>query len=289
MVTQGHTSLALQAIISASPQPGHTSEGDSSSSPHTVYMLFPAFPDGSLADELARLEQARAKAAGTGGAGKGAVTMTVPPTGHPGGVVLPTSEVLSIFRQVASGLAAMHEAGYAHRDVKPHNVLIRRPQPGGSRPGAGQLGHHPALPAATASIQAGTIVDAAQEAQLAASQALLPQQPQQPQHQQQQQQQHSAGSLLQVAGRALGAVQSVHSTALGKPRPLQLGAYQALPISEQQDGEGTSAGYTAVLMDFGSARARAVNVVNRSQALLLQEEAEVRGGFGGRGEGWKGG
>ena len=33
-------------------------------------------------------------------------------------------EAVSIFRQVAEGLAAMHERGYVHADMKPHNVIV---------------------------------------------------------------------------------------------------------------------------------------------------------------------
>lgn len=33
-------------------------------------------------------------------------------------------DAVSIFRQVADGLAAMHDAGYVHADMKPHNVIV---------------------------------------------------------------------------------------------------------------------------------------------------------------------
>ncbi len=40
------------------------------------------------------------------------------------GVDIPTYRALTILRQVASGLAAVHHAGIIHRDVKPGNVVI---------------------------------------------------------------------------------------------------------------------------------------------------------------------
>ncbi len=33
-------------------------------------------------------------------------------------------EVTAVFRQIAEGLHALHQAGYAHADIKPHNVLL---------------------------------------------------------------------------------------------------------------------------------------------------------------------
>jgi eukaryotic-like serine/threonine-protein kinase len=38
---------------------------------------------------------------------------------------LPVSEALDIVRQVLAGLAAAHDAGIVHRDVKPENVMVR--------------------------------------------------------------------------------------------------------------------------------------------------------------------
>ncbi|GIL95865.1 hypothetical protein Vretimale_1804 [Volvox reticuliferus] len=60
--------------------------------------LFPVFRDGTLASELDRL----------GGAGQ----------------LLPTADVLSVFCQLANAVAHINAHGYAHRDIKPLNVLI---------------------------------------------------------------------------------------------------------------------------------------------------------------------
>ncbi len=34
------------------------------------------------------------------------------------------TDAVDVFRQVASGMAAMHDAGYVHADMKPHNVIV---------------------------------------------------------------------------------------------------------------------------------------------------------------------
>jgi serine/threonine protein kinase len=39
---------------------------------------------------------------------------------------LPPSEVASIARELASGLAAIHRAGFVHRDIKPSNIMLAR-------------------------------------------------------------------------------------------------------------------------------------------------------------------
>lgn len=33
-------------------------------------------------------------------------------------------DAVDVFRQVASGMAAMHDAGYVHADMKPHNIIV---------------------------------------------------------------------------------------------------------------------------------------------------------------------
>jgi serine/threonine protein kinase/Flp pilus assembly protein TadD len=42
------------------------------------------------------------------------------------GLLIPRDEALEIFRQMIAGIAAIHEAGIAHRDIKPTNVMLDR-------------------------------------------------------------------------------------------------------------------------------------------------------------------
>lgn len=53
--------------------------------------------------------------------------VTVSESALAAGKRLATSDVLQLLLGIASGLAHIHARGLAHRDIKPHNVLIRRP------------------------------------------------------------------------------------------------------------------------------------------------------------------
>ncbi|SPO01933.1 uncharacterized protein DNG_04606 [Cephalotrichum gorgonifer] len=41
----------------------------------------------------------------------------------------PESEAFAITRQLLEGLSFMHEAGFAHSDLKPKNILVQTPGP----------------------------------------------------------------------------------------------------------------------------------------------------------------
>ena len=54
-----------------------------------------------------------------------------PPTPPPGPYPLTEEVCLEISLGAASALAYMHEKGFAHRDMKPHNILLRPTPHGG--------------------------------------------------------------------------------------------------------------------------------------------------------------
>ena len=101
-----------------------------------VNFLFPFYKRGTVFDAMwGALEQQRALSSGVGGSGGmgGGGSGGMGGFGGGGGArgfgsgsawPFPERELLLVLLGVAKGLDAMHEKGFAHRDVKPHNVLL---------------------------------------------------------------------------------------------------------------------------------------------------------------------
>ena len=77
-------------------------------------MLFPLHARGSVWDAVEKVAYPHLHGGGGGGGG--------PQT--PRRWPFPERALLKVLAGTAAGLRAMHRAGYAHRDVKPHNVLL---------------------------------------------------------------------------------------------------------------------------------------------------------------------
>ena len=86
-----------------------------------IHFLFPLYRDGSLFDIMwAALEKKRSGSNGGNGSRDGSQGF-----GSDGGAwPFPEPFLLQVASGVAKGLKAMHDKGYAHLDMKPHNVML---------------------------------------------------------------------------------------------------------------------------------------------------------------------
>eukprot|EP01040_Poterioochromonas_malhamensis_P008144 gene8144-8808_t len=95
--------------------------GHGNSGPRQVLMLFPLYPRGTAWEAMER----------SGVTQDPATARSIP-------WPFPEAKAIAIIHSIASALAFLHEKGYAHRDVKPHNVLLadeeEAPVGGGRRP-----------------------------------------------------------------------------------------------------------------------------------------------------------
>ncbi|KAG2426074.1 hypothetical protein HXX76_013262 [Chlamydomonas incerta] len=222
--------LHPQALAAPPPQPGaaaglppHGMPSDGAlACCRVACFLFPVFREGTLAAELERL----------GGRGER----------------LATADVLSLFIQMARATRHIHAHGYAHRDLKPLNVLIA------SNP------DHPDHPANRERAQ----------------------------QQQQQQQQPSSGGGGGGGGASSSLTRPLRGGGAprrrragggggcggGGPAAWRRRRRGAVPAGRQVITGGVFV-YRCVVMDFGSARPAKVQVPNRAAALALQEDAEA--------------
>lgn len=271
---------SLLPLLEWSVVPTATSDPHSG---HTVYLLTPAYPDGTLADELNRLTANRAATATAAcqGAGQGAGITCL----------LSTRQVLGIFRQLCLALDALHTAGYAHRDVKTHNVLIKRPTNTSKCNNTNTYGHSqsgyqaltppldplaPTTPTAGAQRFLTKSVSASAYGGHSISGDC-----------------HSSAPTMQSDAPTTPQgtfVFPTRSSASGMPPHVPVDAKDVLAAGMAQlnvsealhdveaipaECDGPHDLYSAVLMDFGSAGPRIVEVKSRGEALRLQEDAEA--------------
>ena len=94
--------------------------GGSGHTVHEALLLFPLYANGSIVDVVTRWHsaaQAAASVLATNSRSSVGVAQAQP-------WPFAEHEALRLFYAIAQGLQAMHTAGYAHRDMKPHNILL---------------------------------------------------------------------------------------------------------------------------------------------------------------------
>lgn len=190
-----------------------------------------------------------------------------------GGVrpLLPTARVLEVVGQLCRALEHLHSRGVAHRDLKPHNILLQR-GPAASPPAAPAPASCPSqwrVPTSTSAISAPASGrmhphDAA-NSHRAATAGLPP----------------DAVAISIGSGDQPGASSTsggegsdVLQPLLGRSLRTQ-GAGATMQSSCEFQAAGGPQSWRAVIMDFGSARPRHANVAARSDAVAVQEDAEA--------------
>lgn len=185
--------------------------------------------------------------------------------------------------QICAGVSHMHSRGFAHMDLKPHNVLIKRPATSQQQQqrlltAAANTGSIP-RPGSRPRIRATALPDSDEEVDLEAGASLVSQ-------------------LCRILGRqgpgpGWGSVRQGKHMKSRSACQTRASAAQCGCTSKEDRAEATqqhtyvsarcavlrpvqvARGYQAVVMDFGSARRMPVTVSSRQQALTVQEDAEV--------------
>lgn len=95
--------VALRRFTASGPfDSGGDSEPEHAAPNANVHMVFPLYGDGTLAEECQRLAASSTSMA--------------------------TADVLQLLLHLCRGLRHIHQQGFSHRDVKPHNVLVQCPR-----------------------------------------------------------------------------------------------------------------------------------------------------------------
>ena len=181
------------------------------------------------------------------------------------------AELLPVFLQVCAALHAMHalEPALAHRDIKPHNVLLRRRQADG------------ATAAAAAACGSGGGGGGWPKAGAAMPPLAAPREAQSVRRQQTEDAPGwAAGEWGDGGGSDGGAAGAGNAPGAAAVVPVE---HEGQRQERQQQGDEWWASrlprwqqrHEAVLIDFGSARPARVEVRSRMEAMAVQEDAEV--------------